>query len=822
MHQSGELYLNGEQLTALTIPDTVTQIPNYAFYGCTSLTSVEIGDGVTDIGYGAFSSCTSLISVEIGDSVTDIAYNAFDDCVELVEVVNHSSLNLTVGSTSWGYVAYNALEVHSGESKIINTNGYIFYPCNGVNYLIDYRGTDTDMVLPANCNGQNYEIYKYAFYDKNDITSITIPETVRKIHKDAFGQMPNLNKVIFNATYCADMTFSPFAEVGSDGFSVEFGAKVLKIPSHLFYQCNVTSVSFADNCICTEIGSYAFYDCDDFVTFVVPDCVTTIGARAFYNCDNLSSVTIGSAVNSIGSSAFYACYKLAEVINKSSLNIRAGYSDYGNYGYLGYYAIEVHKGESKLIIKDDYLFYCAGGAFLVNYYGNESDLLLPTNFNGYTNYSIWKYAFYDDSLTSVVIPEGVIAIENYAFAGCTSLTNVVIPNSVTSIGTYAFQNCTSLTSVEIGDGVTSIGSYAFDGCSGLESINIGSNVTSIGSSAFRNCTKLKIVYLESPTIANALTSATACGNLINKAETILIKKSITNISTFVFAVYSYTEELNYDGTDYVSYSLHIHTWEDCSVDRIPCVQDGFIGSKCTICGVVKGNTDANSAFGHDMSAATCTEPSKCQREDCNYTVGTALGHSWINATCAAPQTCSVCGATEGSTLEHTWTNATCTTPQTCSVCNATEGSALGHTWTNATCTTPQTCSVCSATEGSALGHSWDDVVTKEPTSEETGIRLYTCTICGEQRIEEIPAITYIVGDIDGNEDITSSDAVYLLMYTFFPEDYPVSQESDFNADGEVNSADAVYLLMYTFFPEDYPLEHESTPALLSFRKREDE
>jgi hypothetical protein len=118
-----------------------------------------------------------------------------------------------------------------------------------------------------------------------------------------------------------------------------------------------------------------------------------------------------------------------------------------------------------------------------------------------------------------------------------------------------------------------------------------------------------------------------------------------------------------------------------------------------------------------------------------------------------------------------------------------------------------------------LGHSWYDVIVKEPTSEEVGIRVRTCTICGEEITEEI---TYIIGDIDGNDDINSADAVYLLMYTFFPEDYPIIQDSDFNGDGDVNSADAVYLLMYTFFPEDYPLERESTPALLSFRKREDE
>lgn len=62
------------------------------------------------------------------------------------------------------------------------------------------------------------------------------------------------------------------------------------------------------------------------------------------------------------------------------------------------------------------------------------------------------------------------------------------------------------------------------------------------------------------------------------------------------------------------------------------------------------------------------------------------------------------------------------------------------------------------------------------------------------------------GDVNGNGEVTDADAVHLLYYTFFPEDYPVNQDCDFNGDSAVTDADAVYLLYYTFFPEDYPLE----------------
>jgi hypothetical protein len=218
-----------------------------------------------------------------------------------------------------------------------------------------------------------------------------------------------------------------------------------------------------------------------------------------------------------------------------------------------------------------------------------------------------------------------------------------------------------------------------------------------------------------------------------------------------------------------------------------------------------------SGIGHDLSTVSCTEASKCQRAGCNYIATEALGHDLSPATCTEASKCKRNG------------------------CNHTEGTALGHNYgsvvTAPTCTTggyrTHTCTRCNHSytdsETLALGHTWNNgVVEKEPTIDEVGKKLFTCTVCSATKTEDIPKLTYVVGDIDGNTEITSSDAVYLLMHTFYPEDYPVEQESDFNGDGSVNSSDAVYLLMYTFYPEDYPLMHSSqTSAILTIRKKED-
>ena len=95
-----------------------------------------------------------------------------------------------------------------------------------------------------------------------------------------------------------------------------------------------------------------------------------------------------------------------------------------------------------------------------------------------------------DHVVSVELPDTLTLIDNSCFAGCTSLESIVIPDSVTSPGRNTFQNCTSLRTAVVGDGAKWIGQYCFDGCTALESVSIGSSVLTLGNYTFQNCTSL--------------------------------------------------------------------------------------------------------------------------------------------------------------------------------------------------------------------------------------------------------------------------------------------------------------------------------------------
>lgn len=86
------LYLNNEKVTNLVIPNTITEIKDYAFYCYDGLTSITIPNSVTSIGERAFNYCTNLTSLVIGNSVTTIRNYTFMYCTSLTSVTIPNSV----------------------------------------------------------------------------------------------------------------------------------------------------------------------------------------------------------------------------------------------------------------------------------------------------------------------------------------------------------------------------------------------------------------------------------------------------------------------------------------------------------------------------------------------------------------------------------------------------------------------------------------------------------------------------------------------------------------------------------------------------------
>ena len=104
-------------------------------------------------------------------------------------------------------------------------------------------------------------------------------------------------------------------------------------------------------------------------------------------------------------------------------------------------------------------------------------------------------AFYDSEVTSVVIPNSVTGIREYAFQNCTLLTSVTGGKNILIIGQEAFSGCSSLTTADILYSVKQIDLAAFGGCRSLTSVTIGKDIYRIGADAFCNCSSLTTVVI---------------------------------------------------------------------------------------------------------------------------------------------------------------------------------------------------------------------------------------------------------------------------------------------------------------------------------------
>ncbi|WP_134341700.1 leucine-rich repeat domain-containing protein, partial [Flavobacterium psychrophilum] len=150
-----DAFIHCNNLTSVTIPNSVTTIGDYVFADCSGLTSVTIPNSVITINRGAFGGCSGLTSVTIPNSVTDIENGAFFSCSGLTSVTIPNSVT-TIGDES-------------------------FARCSGL----------TSVTIPNSVTTIGDE----AFADCSGLTSVTIPNSVTTIGEDAFYNCSRLTTV---------------------------------------------------------------------------------------------------------------------------------------------------------------------------------------------------------------------------------------------------------------------------------------------------------------------------------------------------------------------------------------------------------------------------------------------------------------------------------------------------------------------------------------------------------------------------------------------------------------------------------------------------
>ena len=290
---AGKLYIDGQLVTDLVIPDSVTKINAYAFYNCSMLTSVTIGNSVESIGESAFEDCTGLTSVTIPDSVTSIGSYAFSGCT--AEIIWGENPEITsIGNNAFSGYKGNLIVIPDSVTSI---GDRAFYDCTGL----------TSLTIPDSVTS----IGSYAFYNCTGLTSVTIPDSVTSIGSYAFYNCTGLTSVTIPDSVTS-IGYSAF--YGCTGLtSVTIPDSVTSIGEFAFEDCTgLTSVTIGNSV--ESIGSSAFYGCTGLTSVTIPDSVTSIGSGAFCRCTGLTSVTIPDSVTSIGSSAFYGCTGLTSVV----------------------------------------------------------------------------------------------------------------------------------------------------------------------------------------------------------------------------------------------------------------------------------------------------------------------------------------------------------------------------------------------------------------------------------------------------------------------------------------------------------------------------
>jgi len=147
------LFLNGQEIQHLVIPNTITSISRYAFYGFKSLTNLTIPNTITSIGEYAFSNCTNLANVTIPNSVTSIGKNAFSGCKLTDTYCNIGNPTSVVMGPNVFYLSSNSDYSYSNRKLHVPAGSLAAYQ-NSSNWQPYFGSIVETTILPTNASNK--------------------------------------------------------------------------------------------------------------------------------------------------------------------------------------------------------------------------------------------------------------------------------------------------------------------------------------------------------------------------------------------------------------------------------------------------------------------------------------------------------------------------------------------------------------------------------------------------------------------------------------------------------------------------------------------
>ena len=269
-YHSRNLYLNGNEVTDLTVPDGVTTLDANDFSYLDNLKSLKVHDKVIGVFESWLIRHQSIESVEIGNGITEIGREAFRETPKL------SKVTIGSGVKSIGYCAFRGcsnLQSITMPSSVTELSSYCFAECTS---LQSATLSDNITIIPSD-----------AFNGCVALKTVNIPTSVTEIKDSAFADCSKLS---------SKLTFT----------------NVKKVYTYAFQNCeSLKEVNFGEKL--EEMGSAAFYNCAALQSAYLPNSVTKVGGNAFRGCTSMTHATIGSGTATIGSNAFVDCPALTTV-----------------------------------------------------------------------------------------------------------------------------------------------------------------------------------------------------------------------------------------------------------------------------------------------------------------------------------------------------------------------------------------------------------------------------------------------------------------------------------------------------------------------------